>query len=173
MFEILRDLVLRGQLTLSLKLFVGLSYFRASLEDRHAARYFDRLPDELSYDFWGEWWLAWLLIHAFFNLNRVCKLAPQCLCSWPTWCPKPPRHFTPHCMSGRTRMWFRLIWLWLGENDKVCLWGRRAYFEPPFVPDYSARLTHAVHTKFISVWTTGRSGEDANDPCVVKSHSEC
>ena len=47
MFEILRDLVLRGQLTLSLKLFVGLSYFRASLEDRHAARYFDRLPDEL------------------------------------------------------------------------------------------------------------------------------
>ena len=44
MFEILRDLVLRGQLTLSLKLFVGLSYFRASLEDRHAARYFDRLP---------------------------------------------------------------------------------------------------------------------------------
>ena len=22
-----------------------------------------------------------LLIHAFFNLNRVCKLAPQCLCS--------------------------------------------------------------------------------------------
>ena len=59
MFEILRDLVLRGQLTLSLKLFVGLSYFRASLEDRHAARYFDRLPDELSYDFWGEWWLAW------------------------------------------------------------------------------------------------------------------
>ena len=47
MFDILRDLVLRGQLTLSLKLFVGLSYFRASLEDRHAARYFDRLPDEL------------------------------------------------------------------------------------------------------------------------------
>ena len=39
--------------------FVGFSYFRASLEDRHAARYFDRLPDELSYDFWGEWWLAW------------------------------------------------------------------------------------------------------------------
>ena len=24
---------------------------------------------------------ALLLIHAFFNLNRVCKLAPQCLCS--------------------------------------------------------------------------------------------
>ena len=50
MFEILRDLVLRGQLTLSLKLFVGLSYFRASLEDRHTR--FNRplsLPPQFAY----------------------------------------------------------------------------------------------------------------------------
>ena len=41
--------------------FVGLSYFRASLEDRHAARYFDRLPDEL----------IWLLRRVVIAL-KVC-----------------------------------------------------------------------------------------------------
>ena len=41
--------------------FVGFSYFRASLEDRHAARYFDRLPDEL----------IWLLRRVVIAL-KVC-----------------------------------------------------------------------------------------------------
>ena len=41
------------------------------------------------------------------------------------------------------------------------------HFDAPFVPDYSTRLTHAIHTKVISIWTTGRSGTDANDPRVA------
>ena len=44
-----------------------------------------------------------------------------------------------------------------------------AYFDAPFVPDYSTRL---IHTKVILIWTTGRSGADANDPRVVKSRFE-
>ena len=43
---------------------------------------------------------------------------------------------------------------------------------PSFVPDHSACLTRVMHTNIISFWTTGRSGEDANDPRVVESHSE-